>query len=413
MLDVQTRDRLAQVSDWVIAGAYFAILVQLLALIFVLATPLLRKPRFMAFLGLCAAFITLCGCTHACSALRLPWPNAVLKPATAAVAIVTALLLGSVMPDLLALPRRVAELDETVSDLLPPAAAAAHQADGASQRVQRAVLERRPAFEVGALLELAQAHLPYVAEHGDVTILFADVVSFTPMAAEASPRATMSLLHRLFCRVDCLALELGVYKLETVGDCVVLASGLDLPGPPAHWARLSGGSAPRSVRRARSVRLSGGSAPRSVRLHPQEPPTAPAPLMVELAVRMFGAVQGLAAPGGAPVRLRCGISSGPAVSGIVGLSRRRFSIYGNTINTASRMETTSRPGCIQLDAATHERLPAQTQRLFERAEVCIKGKGVMPVFRHWPHPDPDPDPDPPPPPPPPHPQEDRDGYMSV
>ncbi|KXZ45899.1 hypothetical protein GPECTOR_49g483 [Gonium pectorale] len=150
--------------------------------------------------------------------------------------------------------------------------------------------------------------------HGEVTLLFADIQGFTPMCKTLEPRVVMAFLNDLFTRFDSRLQDYGVYKVETIGDCYFVAGGLigeDETGTAVVRSRKS----QEDPQHARRAMLSAAS---QVRL-----PTT-----------------------GGPVRMRIGIHTGPVVSGVVGQRMPRFCLFGDTVNTASRMESTGVPGCI-------------------------------------------------------------------
>jgi class 3 adenylate cyclase len=169
---------------------------------------------------------------------------------------------------------------------------------------------------------------------GEVTVLFADIADFTSHAERSPPEATVALLNELFSRFDALTESRGLEKIKTVGDAYMVAGGL--PGPmPGH-----------------------------------------AEAMAELALEMLEVAGARRLPDGDPVRLRIGIDSGPVVAGVIGRRRFSYDLWGDTANTASRMETTGIPGCIQITERTRHLLGDRYQ-LTERGRIQVKGKGTM------------------------------------
>jgi len=143
--------------------------------------------------------------------------------------------------------------------------------------------------------------------HDSVTVLFADVVEFTDMAQQVSPAVVMDMLNQLYHRFDTLTKTMQVYKVETIGDCYMAATGL-LHNDPHH------------------VRT-----------------------MLEFALAMLReASQVLLPTTGQPVRIRIGIHSGRVMSGVVGLVRKRYCLFGDIVNTASRMESTGMPDRVHI-----------------------------------------------------------------
>jgi class 3 adenylate cyclase len=170
-----------------------------------------------------------------------------------------------------------------------------------------------------------------------VTVLFADIVDFTSHAERSPPEATVALLNDLFSQFDGLTEARGLEKIKTVGDAYMVAGGLPDPRPdhPVAVAELALG-------------------------------------MLELAARR-------SLPDGGPVRLRIGIASGPVVAGVIGRRRFSYDLWGDTVNTASRMETTGVPGCIQVTERTRELL-GERYLIRERGMIQVKGKGEMRTY---------------------------------
>jgi class 3 adenylate cyclase len=170
---------------------------------------------------------------------------------------------------------------------------------------------------------------------GSASILFADVCDFTPMSAGMTPQELVALLDRVFTTFDGLVEELGLEKIKTVGDAYMVASGV--PEPRADHAEA----------------------------------------IAELALRMRDhAADG---PGGHPLRLRIGINSGPVVAGIIGSHKFAYDLWGDAVNTASRMESAGVPGQIQITEATYE-LVRDRFACEPRGPIDVKGKGPMETY---------------------------------
>ncbi|KAG2443734.1 hypothetical protein HXX76_002080 [Chlamydomonas incerta] len=182
--------------------------------------------------------------------------------------------------------------------------------------------------------------VPYKQWHSAVSVLFADIVGYTTLARSLDPEQVMAMLHHLFSRYDEMLGSLAVYKVETIGDAYMAATGL-LQETPSHASD-----------------------------------------MVAFGVGMIRAAACVRDPTtGQPLRIRVGINSGPVCSGIVGSCRARYCLFGDTVNTASRMESTGVPGTIQITEDTYMALTeADRVHWSSRGEVEVKGKGLMKTY---------------------------------
>jgi PAS domain S-box-containing protein len=172
----------------------------------------------------------------------------------------------------------------------------------------------------------------------EATILFADIVNFSPLSAEISPLELLNLLNQIFSVFDQLAEKHGVEKIKTIGDAYMVAGGL--PVPTDNHALAIGQMA----------------------------------LDMQQAIHQFKTEQGK------PLQIRIGINTGPVVAGVIGTKKFSYDLWGDAVNVASRMESSGLPGRIQVTAATKERL--QDKYLFEeRGSIAVKGKGKM--ISYW------------------------------
>jgi adenylate cyclase len=169
--------------------------------------------------------------------------------------------------------------------------------------------------------------------HRDVTVLFSDIVGFTTISSELAPSALVEELNRLFSGFDAICDATGVDKIKTVGDAYLVVGGLD--------AAIAGGGAGEAA-------------------------------IAETALRMQAFATDRAAAGGWQVRI--GIHAGPIVAGVVGTSKFAYDVWGDTVNTASRLETTSEAGRIHVSAPLARRLEASFV-VERRGMVDLKGKG--------------------------------------
>ena len=168
----------------------------------------------------------------------------------------------------------------------------------------------------------------------ETTVLFADLAGFTPWARRTDPAYVVDFLDRLFSRFDELATEHGVEKIKTIGDAYMAVAG-------AIEARADHASA--------AVRLAGD---------------------------MLAGLKDVRGDLDAPVELRIGLASGPVVGGVIGRQRILFDLWGDTVNTASRMQSSGVPGRIHLAQSTRDLLP-HGYEFEERETVEVKGLGPM------------------------------------
>lgn len=173
-----------------------------------------------------------------------------------------------------------------------------------------------------------------IAEHYDsVSVLFADIVGFTPISASMSPDRLVHTLNDVFSHFDEIAQEHGVEKIRTIGDNYMVAAGL--PSRRADHAEC----------------------------------------LADMAIAMRD-YQQKSDKGHPPFVFRIGINSGPLVAGVIGTSRFQYDIWGDTVNVASRMESHGIPGEIQVSTATKELL-GDSFELRRRGMIEVKGKDSM------------------------------------
>jgi guanylate cyclase len=168
----------------------------------------------------------------------------------------------------------------------------------------------------------------------ETTVLFSDLVGFTPWAQKTDPAQVVGLLDELFTRFDELASECGVEKVKTIGDSYMAVAGA--PEPIADHAAAA----------------------------------------MTLARGMLTAVAELRTGVELPLEVRIGLASGPVVGGVIGQRRILFDLWGDTVNTASRMESSGVPGRIQVAPSTRDLL-RDSNSFEEREAVEVKGLGRM------------------------------------
>lgn len=168
----------------------------------------------------------------------------------------------------------------------------------------------------------------------DVTVLFGDMVGFTALSSKTSAAEIVEMLNGLFSLFDEAARELGIEKIKTIGDCYMAVCGL--PSPCAdHAAR-----------------------------------------MARMALRMLEATHRYGKEKNLKLEIRIGLNSGPVVAGVIGVTKFIYDLWGDTVNLASRMESTGLPGQIQVTRTVYEHLNDGFE--FEsRGVVQVKGKGEI------------------------------------
>jgi len=170
-----------------------------------------------------------------------------------------------------------------------------------------------------------------------VTVLFADIVGFTPLSERLTASAVVSLLDTVFARWDALVAAHGVEKIKTIGDAYMVAGGIPLPRDDHAEA------------------------------------------IAALALAMGPQLAACSAETGVPLQVRIGIDSGPVVAGVIGRAKFSYDVWGDAVNTASRMEAHALPGTIQVTERTYERLRDRFE-LRRRGTFDVKGKGPMPCY---------------------------------
>lgn len=173
---------------------------------------------------------------------------------------------------------------------------------------------------------------PLADRFEEAAVLFADMVGFTPMSEHLTPEEVVEMLDGLFSEFDVMAERRQLEKIKTVGDAYMVVGGLPEPRPDAAEA------------------------------------------VAEMALEMQEMVAGYRTPLGESLRLRIGIDIGPVVAGVIGRRKFTYDLWGDTVNTASRMESHGIPGHIQVTPNAYERL-RHHYRFQPREPMEVKGKG--------------------------------------
>ncbi|WZN63395.1 guanylate cyclase [Chloropicon roscoffensis] len=196
--------------------------------------------------------------------------------------------------------------------------------------------------------------------HHEVTILFTDIVGFTAMSQTVAPQQVMEFLHELFVRFDDLVgRDSLLWKVETIGDAFMVASGLE-------------GVRTKSRELVISDTSSIGS---SVCL-------CPATAAVLFGKSALAEARTLTMPNSMQCQIRAGVHTGDVCSGVVGTRMPRYCLFGDTVNTASRMESSGVPGRMQISEATHALVCGDDSDFCwdERGYVEVKGKGKLKTY---------------------------------
>ncbi len=170
--------------------------------------------------------------------------------------------------------------------------------------------------------------------HEDVSVLFADIVDFTRYASNHSPENLVLSLDRMFSEFDALAEALGIEKIKTIGDAYMAVSGLP------------------------------------------EPKTDDAERIVQFALQLNDIVR---SHSDFPFQMRIGIHCGPVVAGVIGRKKLIYDLWGDTVNTASRIETAGEPGMIYMSEEFADRVNT-VFNLTDQGLVPVKGKGNLRIY---------------------------------
>ena len=171
-------------------------------------------------------------------------------------------------------------------------------------------------------------------DNPEISVLFADIVSFTEMSEKISSEKIVGFLNDMFSQFDDLTETYGVEKIKTIGDSYMVVSGMPVQKED-HALTL-----------------------------------------FNLAKEMIKISAQFKDHNGNPIKLRIGINSGPAISGVIGKSKFAFDVWGDTINTAARLESYGTPDCIHMSKNTFDLVNYKDSNL-ERKTIQIRGKGLM------------------------------------
>jgi adenylate cyclase len=178
---------------------------------------------------------------------------------------------------------------------------------------------------------------PIADTYAQASLLFADVVGFTPLSSRFSSKEVVGMLNELYERFDTIVARHGLEKIKTIGDCYMVAGGLPHPDPD-HLKRLT-----------------------------------------SAAMEMQAEAGKVRTPDGEPLRLRIGMHAGPVTAGVIGQAKFAFDVWGDTVNTASRMEAAGTANRITVSDQVREALGDAFA--FSGPELVeVKGKGPTRVW---------------------------------
>ncbi|HYK88307.1 MAG TPA: adenylate/guanylate cyclase domain-containing protein [Acidobacteriota bacterium] len=171
----------------------------------------------------------------------------------------------------------------------------------------------------------------------EVTILFADLVGFTSLSSRIQPAELVRVLNEIFSTFDRLVEKHGLEKIKTIGDSYMVGAGL--PIPRADHAEA----------------------------------------IAEMALDILEEMSRFSKINGSQLSMRMGINTGPVVAGVIGTKKFIYDLWGDTVNTASRMESSGVASCIQVTETTYQKLK-EKYILLKRGSIDVKGKGEMTTY---------------------------------
>lgn len=199
-------------------------------------------------------------------------------------------------------------------------------------------------------VRLQEGENPIADRIEEVSVLFADLVGFTEFSSSQTPRELVVILNTIFSDFDRLAKHYHLDKIKTIGDAYMVVGGL-----PASEITTQTQS------------------------HPEQSFVEIAARTAKMALDMQQSIAKFNRKWKQTFQLRIGINCGSVVAGVIGISKFSYDIWGDTVNVASRMESTGLPGKIQVTPAIYERL--KQDFIFEqRSAISVKGKGEMVTY---------------------------------
>ncbi|MGE5658953.1 MAG: adenylate/guanylate cyclase domain-containing protein [Actinomycetota bacterium] len=185
--------------------------------------------------------------------------------------------------------------------------------------------------------KLKEGHSNIADGFAEVTILFADIVGFTNLSQQISPEELVKFLNEIFSAFDSLTELHGLEKIKTIGDAYMVVGGLPIPREDH------------------------------------------AETVAEMALDMQKEIAKFNQHHQVAINIRIGINTGPAIAGVIGTKKFIYDLWGDAVNTASRMESHGIPGMIQVTESTYDRLKNHYQ-FEQRGTINVKGKGEMTTY---------------------------------
>ncbi|ALG67793.1 adenylate/guanylate cyclase domain-containing protein [Beggiatoa leptomitoformis] len=242
--------------------------------------------------------------------------------------------LGDVMRTFNNMAKRLVEQVSDIKDREKQLTTVVNELCEANTQAEKLLLNILP---IPIATQLKQGVYPIAESFPEATVLFADIVGFTQLSAQTPPAEMVELLNQLFTTFDHLAEHHGLEKIKTIGDAYMVVGGLPVPSDEHVEA------------------------------------------VANMALDMLRDVQTFSGRQGTPLSIRIGINTGPVVAGVIGVKKFIYDLWGDTVNTASRMESHGLVNTIQVTESTYLRLKDKYQ-FQSRGTIAIKGKGDMATY---------------------------------
>jgi len=210
-----------------------------------------------------------------------------------------------------------------------------HEALAQEQEKTEQLLLNILPYKIAQRLKAGEEHI--ADAHANVSVLFADMVGFTAMSRTMTPSALVEVLGDLFSRFDLITEKHGLEKIKTIGDCYMLAGGVP------------------------------------------EPRDDHAQAVVDAAMEMCTALEQMHERTGGALRMRIGVHSGPIVAGVIGIRKFTYDLWGDTVNVASRMESTGQPGRVHVSSHTAKFIENEFN-LESRGAIEVKSLGMVETY---------------------------------